>query len=127
MPGMVSLIAAVLVAHIMSVSCSEETINPDVVKAANFAIEFHNRMTNYPYAYKVVDILSNSVQIYPPSRVKFSIKVRAAQTTCRNNGSMNLEDCSIKANAQMMICIFDVLAVPGENVVPEYVLLQHCV
>ncbi|KAI5101388.1 hypothetical protein C0J45_8591 [Silurus meridionalis] len=89
MPGMVNLIAAVLVAHIMSVSCSEETINPDVVKAANFAIEFHNRMTNYPYAYKVVDILSNSVQ--------------------------------------MMICIFDVLAVPGENVVPEYVLLQHCV
>ncbi|MCJ8737428.1 hypothetical protein PDJAM_G00023960 [Pangasius djambal] len=122
-----SLVAAVFMAHVVSVSSSEQNIDPNVVKVANFAIEFHNHMTNYPYAYKVVEILSNSAQIYPPARVKYSIEVRAAQTTCRNTGSVDLEDCSVAANAQMMICSFVVLAVPGENTVPEYVLSQHCV
>lgn len=58
-----SLIVAVFVAHLLSVSSSEQNIDPDVVKAADFAIQFHNRMTNYPYAYKVVEILSNAVQV----------------------------------------------------------------
>ncbi|XP_060796842.1 cystatin-POGU1 isoform X2 [Neoarius graeffei] len=121
-----SIIAAVFVAHIVSLSSSQQNVDPNVIKAANFAMEFHNRMTNYPYAYKVVEILSNSAQIYPPTRVKYSIKVRAAETTCRNDGSANPEDCSVAANAQTMICSFVVLAVPGENSLPEYVLSQHC-
>lgn len=58
-----SLMAAVCVAHIASVSSSHQNLDPDVVRAANFAIELHNRMTNYPYAYKVVEILSNSAQV----------------------------------------------------------------
>lgn len=63
MTSTLSLIAAVFIAHIVSLSSSQQNIDPNVVKAANFAIEFHNRMTNYPYAYKVVDILSNSAQV----------------------------------------------------------------
>ncbi|KAG7327221.1 hypothetical protein KOW79_008827 [Hemibagrus wyckioides] len=121
-----SLIGAVFVAHIVCVSSSTETLDPNLVKAANFAIEYHNRMMNYPYAYKVVEILSNSAQIYPPARVKYSIEVQAAQTTCRNDGGVNLEDCSVAANAQTMICKFVVLSVPGEIDVSQYVLLQQC-
>ncbi|XP_060721474.1 uncharacterized protein zgc:194981 [Tachysurus vachellii] len=120
------LVAAVIVAQIVSASSSTQNLDPNVVKAANFAIEFHNRMTNCAYAYKVVEILSYSAQIYPPARVKYSIEVRAAQTTCRNDGSMNPEDCKVAADAQTMICSFVVLAVPGENPVPEYVLSQQC-
>ncbi|XP_047666316.1 uncharacterized protein zgc:194981 [Tachysurus fulvidraco] len=120
------LIAAFIVAQIVSASSSTQTLDPNVVKAANFAIEFHNRMTNCAYAYKVVEILSYSAQIYPPARVKYSIEVRAAQTACRNDGSVNPEDCDVVADAQTMICSFVVLAVPGENTVPEYVLSQQC-
>ncbi|TTA54955.1 Tudor domain-containing protein 3 [Bagarius yarrelli] len=65
MASMLSFTAAVLVAQmcLMSVSSSTQTLDPNVVKAADFAIEFHNRMTNYPYAYKVVEILSHSAQL----------------------------------------------------------------
>ncbi|KAF4082874.1 hypothetical protein AMELA_G00133470 [Ameiurus melas] len=121
-----SLVAAVFVAHVVSVSSSGQNVDPNVVRAADFAIRFHNRMANYPYAYKVVDILSDSAEIYPPARVKYTIEAQAAQTTCRNNGRMNLEDCSVAANAQTMICNFVVLAVPGANTVPQNVLSQLC-
>lgn len=126
MASTLSLAAAVLVAHIVSVSSSAQTLDPNVVQVANFAIEFHNRMTNYPYAYKVAEILSHTAQLYPPARVKFSLEVRAAQTTCRNSGSVNLQDCSIAANAKMMSCSFVVLAVPGQDTVPKSVLSQQC-
>ncbi|GAA6091669.1 uncharacterized protein zgc:194981 [Tachysurus ichikawai] len=56
-------VAAVIVAQIVSASSSTQTLDPNVVKSANFAIEFHNRMTNCAYAYKVVEILSYSAQL----------------------------------------------------------------
>ncbi|XP_053368444.1 cystatin-F [Clarias gariepinus] len=121
-----SLAAALFVAFIVSASSSEPTVDPNVVKAANFAIESRNRMTNSIYLYKVVDILSNSAEIIPPAHVKYTLQVRAAQTNCRNNGSMNPEDCSVADNAQVMICDFVVLAVPGDNTVPQSLLSQDC-
>ncbi|KAF5892492.1 uncharacterized protein DAT39_017801 [Clarias magur] len=99
-----SLAAALFVAFIVSVSSSEPAVDPNVVKAANFAIESRNRMTNCIYLYKVVDILSHSAEMIPPAYVKYTIQVRAAQTTCRNNGSMNPEDCSVADNAQARDC-----------------------
>lgn len=47
----------------VSVSSLEQNVDPNVVKAANFAMEFHNHMTNYPFAYKVVEILSDSAEV----------------------------------------------------------------
>ncbi|XP_062869442.1 cystatin-1 [Trichomycterus rosablanca] len=126
MTSILRFIFTVVVAHIVSVSSSAQNINPDVVKVANFAIIEHNRMSSYAYALKVVDILSDSAQIVPPLGVKYSIEVRVAPTTCRNNGSVNLEDCSVMANAQMMICNFVVMAVPGENTLPKHLLSQQC-
>lgn len=59
-----SLVAALFVAHVVSVSSgTEQNVDPNVAKVANFAMEFHNGMANYPYAYKVVKILSDSVQV----------------------------------------------------------------
>ncbi|KAK3562062.1 hypothetical protein QTP86_026879, partial [Hemibagrus guttatus] len=100
MTSTLSLVVAIFVAHIVCVSSSTETLDPNLVRAANFAIEYQNRMMNSPYAYKVVEILTNSAQIYPPARVKYSIEVRAAETTCRNDVGVNLEHCSVAANAQ---------------------------
>ncbi|XP_036443098.1 uncharacterized protein zgc:194981 [Colossoma macropomum] len=120
------LFAVVFVSCVVSGSSSAEKTNPSVVKVANIAIDFHNRRSNYIYAYKVVDILSESVQLYPPTWVKYSIKAQVAQTNCINDGKVSLEDCSLRTNAQTMACSFVVLAVPGENTIPSHVLSDSC-
>ncbi|KAL7824777.1 hypothetical protein AOLI_G00143810 [Acnodon oligacanthus] len=120
------LLAVVFVSCVVSGSSSEKKVNPSVVKAANFAINFHNRRSNYIYAYKVVDILSERVELYPPTRVKYFIEARVAQTNCINDGNVSLEDCSLRTNAQTMVCSFVVLAVPGENTIPSHLLSDRC-
>jgi len=35
----------------------------NVISVANFAMNFHNRMSSYPYAFKVVDIISDTTQV----------------------------------------------------------------
>lgn len=37
--------------------------NRDVVNVANYAMNFHNRMSNYTYAFKVVNIVSDAAQV----------------------------------------------------------------
>jgi len=34
-----------------------------IISVANFAMNFHNRMSSYPYAFKVVDIISDTTQV----------------------------------------------------------------
>lgn len=99
--------------------------NQNVVSVANFAIDFHNHMNNYPYAFKVVNILSDSAQvrhieqcdvmktpliywltvferqIYPPAWVKYTLKVETAQTVCRNQADVNLDDCPLQSDAKV--------------------------
>lgn len=104
-----------------------QTQNPNVVSVADFAIDFHNRMNNYPYAFKVVKILSDSAQMYPPARVKYTLEVETAQTICRNQANVNLEDCPLQSDAETMICSFVVFAVPGNNMIPKRLLSDHCV
>ncbi|KAI4902222.1 hypothetical protein NFI96_025306 [Prochilodus magdalenae] len=126
MAGTVSLLAAVLMAFVVSRSGSAQEVNPTVVKVANFAIDVHNHRSSYAYAYKVVDILAESAELYPPTWVKYSIEVRVAQTNCSNSEKVSLEDCCLRTDAQTMICNFVVLAVPGENTVPSHLLSDRC-
>ncbi|KAG9267050.1 uncharacterized protein zgc:194981 [Astyanax mexicanus] len=126
-----SLLAAVLMSSVVSGSSSTQdpvvVHDPTVAKVVSFAIDSHNRMCNCASAFKVVDIMSDSAELYPPTWVKYTLKLRVAETNCRNDGKVSLEDCSLKTNAQTMICSFVVLAVPGENTVPSRLLSDHCV
>ncbi|XP_072516597.1 cystatin-POGU1 [Salminus brasiliensis] len=114
------LLAAVVMASVWSGS------SLNVEEVANFAIDSHNRMSNSAFAYKVVKVMSERAELYPPTWVKFSLEVRVAETNCRNDGKAKLEDCNLKTNAQTMICSFVVLAVPGENTVPSHLLSGRC-
>ncbi|XP_035388522.1 uncharacterized protein zgc:194981 [Electrophorus electricus] len=120
------LFGVVSMAHIMSGRSYAKNVNPDVIKVASFAIHIHNHMSNYPYAYKVVDILSDTAKLCPPARIEYSIAAKVAETTCINNGTIKPEDCSLKTNAQTMICNFVVLALPGRNTVPNRLLSDYC-
>lgn len=99
----------------------------NVINVANFAMNFHNRMSSYPYAFKVVDIISDTAQLYPPARVKYMLQIQAAQTVCENQASVNLTDCAVPSNAEIMTCSFTVLAVPGNDYIPKRMLSDHCV
>ncbi|XP_065115370.1 uncharacterized protein [Paramisgurnus dabryanus] len=106
-----------------------DNLNPNVVNVANFAIDFHNRMNNnYTYAFKVLNILSDTAQLYPPAWVKYTLKVETAETVCKNqDNDVNLTECPLKTNAVTMICSFVVFAVPGNNTIPKRLLSDHCV
>ena len=54
--------ALVLVIAVLAAS-SEQQYGSDVKEAANFAVEFHNRISNCTYAYKVIAILLNTSQV----------------------------------------------------------------
>ncbi|XP_056092272.1 uncharacterized protein zgc:194981 [Rhinichthys klamathensis goyatoka] len=100
--------------------------NSNVISVANFAMNFHNRMSSYPYAFKVVDIISDTTQLYPPARVKHMLQIQAGQTVCENQASVNLTHCALQSNAENMTCSFTVLAVPGNDYIPKRVLSDHC-
>ncbi|KAM4603918.1 cystatin [Polymixia lowei] len=106
---------------------SETHYSPAEIHAANVAVGLHNRLNDYPYAYKVLHILEDSVQIYPPARVKFTMTVQVGQTVCRNQPSVNLASCGFQdpSHLKMMTCQFVVLTVPNSQV-PSYLLEDHC-
>ncbi|XP_063061555.1 cystatin [Engraulis encrasicolus] len=110
------LLAVVVVATVAAVLGDEMTqlYSPDVVEAAEFAVAFQNRISNYPYAYKLMSILSGTSQIYPPARLKYEMMVKVGETLCKNAGKVNLTDCKLRApNTETMTCQFVVLGVPN--------------
>ncbi|KAL1006196.1 hypothetical protein UPYG_G00069110 [Umbra pygmaea] len=101
----------------------------DVTKAANFAINFHNRISKYAFAYKVVSILSATSEIFPPARVKYTMTVKVGQTVCENKANISLPNCSFQdfQDAKIMICNFVVLSIPHSAFPSQsYLLLDHC-
>ncbi|KAG1950168.1 uncharacterized protein zgc:194981 isoform X2 [Pimephales promelas] len=117
-----SIVSALIVSEV-------EMRNDDsnvIISVANFAMNFHNRMSSYPYAFKVVDIISDTTQLYPPARVKYILQIQAGQTVCENQASVNLTHCALQSNPENMTCSFTVLAVPGNDYLPKRVLSDHC-
>ncbi|XP_056324306.1 cystatin-F [Danio aesculapii] len=100
--------------------------NRDVVNVANYVMNFHNSMSNYTYAFKVVKVLSDAAQLYPPARVKYTLQIEAAQTVCKNQENVNITQCAFQDNAETMTCSFSVIAVPGNNYIPKRVLSHQC-
>ncbi|XP_051769060.1 uncharacterized protein zgc:194981 isoform X2 [Ctenopharyngodon idella] len=95
-----TLFASILSALIVSGDGMTQNYNSNVINVANFAMNFHNRMNTYPYAFKVVDIISVTAQLYPPARVKYTLQIQAAQTVCENQAGVNLTDCALQSNAE---------------------------
>uniref|UniRef100_A0A671R5R5 Cystatin domain-containing protein n=1 Tax=Sinocyclocheilus anshuiensis TaxID=1608454 RepID=A0A671R5R5_9TELE len=122
-----TLFASIFSAFIVSGDNVKLDYNHNVINVANFAMDVHNRMSSYPYAFKVVDILSDAAQLYPPARVKYTLQIQAAQTVCENHASVNLTDCALQSNAEIMTCSFTVIAVPGNDYIPKHLLSDHCV
>ncbi len=58
-----ALFASVFSAFIVSGDSVELNYNHSIINVANFAMDVHNRMSSYPYAFKVVNILSDAVQV----------------------------------------------------------------
>lgn len=58
-----TLFASVFLAFIVSGDGVELNYNHNVMNVANFAMDVHNRMSSSPYAFKVVDILSDTAQV----------------------------------------------------------------
>uniref|UniRef100_A0A9J7XIF7 Cystatin domain-containing protein n=1 Tax=Cyprinus carpio carpio TaxID=630221 RepID=A0A9J7XIF7_CYPCA len=96
----------------------------NVINVANFAMDVHNRMSSYPYAFKVVDILSDAAQLYPPARVKYMLQIKAVQTACENHASVNLTDCALQSNAKIC-CFFDQLRIQFPGIWPPPHPHQH--
>ncbi|KAG1950167.1 uncharacterized protein zgc:194981 isoform X1 [Pimephales promelas] len=91
-----SIVSALIVSEV-------EMRNDDsnvIISVANFAMNFHNRMSSYPYAFKVVDIISDTTQLYPPARVKYILQIQAGQTVCENQASVNLTHCALQSNPE---------------------------
>lgn len=49
------------------------------------------------------------LQLYPPARVKYTLQVKAAQTVCENQASVNLTDCALQSNAEVRMNRSEVL------------------
>uniref|UniRef100_A0A673H0L4 Cystatin domain-containing protein n=1 Tax=Sinocyclocheilus rhinocerous TaxID=307959 RepID=A0A673H0L4_9TELE len=122
-----TLFTSIFSAFIVSGDNVKLDYNHNVINVANFAMDVHNRMSSYPYVFKVVDILSDAAQLYPPARVKYTLQIQAAQTVCENHASVNLTDCALQSNAEIMTCSFTVIAVPGNDYIPKHLLSDHCV
>ncbi len=58
-----TLFASVFSAFIVSGDSVELNYNLNVINVANFAMGVHNRMSSYPYGFKVVDIISETAQV----------------------------------------------------------------
>ncbi|XP_051967840.1 cystatin-F [Xyrauchen texanus] len=121
-----TIFATIFTAYVVTGDNLTQNYNPNVLNVANYAMDFHNRMSNYPYAFKVVDILSDTAQLYPPARVKYILKIQAAQTICKNQANVNITECPLQTNAESMICSFVVFAVPGNDIIPKRLLSDHC-
>uniref|UniRef100_A0A671QGZ9 Cystatin domain-containing protein n=1 Tax=Sinocyclocheilus anshuiensis TaxID=1608454 RepID=A0A671QGZ9_9TELE len=98
---LLTLFASVFSAFIVSGHSVKLKYNHNVINVANFAMDVHNRMSSYPYAFKVVDIISDTAQLYPPARVKYTLQIQAAQTVCENHASVNVTDCALQSNAEV--------------------------
>ncbi|XP_041961379.1 cystatin [Alosa alosa] len=127
------LVLLAVIATVTTIVNGDGAVNqrygPDVMRAAEFAIGFHNRMSNYPYAYKVISVISENSQIYPPARMKYTMTVKVGETTCKNTDKVNLTDCRLQtsSDAKAMICQFVVLAVPNASFpTNSYLLSNKC-
>ncbi|KAF7238404.1 Cystatin [Varanus komodoensis] len=95
--------------------------DPDVRKAAAFAVEAYNRASNSLFYYKVLRILDAKSQVV--AGVKYYLTVELVSTQCEKKGGSVLNQAEVDLCAvaptneqQKRTCEFQVVSRPWENV-----------
>ncbi|XP_039594483.1 uncharacterized protein zgc:194981 isoform X2 [Polypterus senegalus] len=132
MPGFLHCLHFIFLVAAITVEAQQyrkpvDTSNENVKKAANFATSIYNQQSGNEFAFKVIKIDLASVEIFPPSRVKYIMTVDIGKTHCKNEDSLNMDSCVLQTDtdAKLMKCLFVVLGVPNSNM-PSYLLDSSC-
>ncbi|XP_069461128.1 cystatin-F [Ambystoma mexicanum] len=101
-----------------------KTDDPEVQKAATFAIyEFNNR-TNDMFLFKISGIRKAMIQVV--KGMKFMLETKIGRTMCRKREPYNLDNCDFQKDKrlqQAFSCYFEVWVVPWLNIVKVPVVL----
>ncbi|XP_040283338.1 cystatin-like [Bufo bufo] len=103
----------------------QDPIDPDVVKAATFAVSEYNQLPNEVYDYKLVKILSAETQVV--AGIIYVLNVEIGRTDCKRASTGEKSSCDIIRDSKLaktLLCEFAVLEVPWENV--ESLLSSYC-
>ncbi|KAM4041182.1 cystatin-like [Anomaloglossus baeobatrachus] len=95
----------------------EDPSDPEVVKAATFAVSKFNTLSNYEYTYKLMKIVSAESQIV--AGIRYDLDVEIGRTSCKRISTNDNGSCDIIQDVKMsktLLCMFSVLEVPWENV-----------
>ncbi|XP_063775868.1 cystatin-2-like [Pseudophryne corroboree] len=89
--------------------------DPDVIKAAAFAVNGFNQKSSEDYIYKLVKIVSAETQVV--AGVRYILNVEIGKTQCKKSES-DTHSCAFIQDpklAQTLLCTFSVLEVPWED------------
>ncbi|KAM8945477.1 cystatin-like [Pelodytes ibericus] len=98
---------------------------PDVLKAADTAMNEFNQKSKNDYIFKIIKIVSAETQVV--EGIKYYLTVQIGKTQCRKDSTNNPKSCDLfkDANqAQVSICKFQVLEVEWLN--QENILTYSC-
>ncbi|XP_069811243.1 cystatin-like [Dendropsophus ebraccatus] len=90
--------------------------DPEVVKAATFAVTGFNQRSNEEYDYKLMKIVSAESQVV--AGVRYVLNVEIGRTDCKRTSTSEKASCGIIQDSELaktLLCTFSVLEVPWEN------------
>ncbi|XP_063297887.1 cystatin-like [Pelobates fuscus] len=108
------------------ISCSDVpmpggTINispdrPDVLKAANFAINEFNKKSKDDYLCKLIKVISAQSQVV--EGINYFLEVQIGRTQCKNDANSDVQSCNLFQDSklsQVSVCRFQVWDIPWLN------------
>ncbi|XP_072495264.1 cystatin-M [Notamacropus eugenii] len=91
--------------------------NPDVKKAAQFAVETFNKGHNSVYYFRDSKIIKAERQLV--SGIKYYLTVEMGSTECRKGSDaldgVSVASCPFSAEGEKLQCQFEVLVIPWQN------------
>ncbi|XP_078412825.1 LOW QUALITY PROTEIN: cystatin-like [Cetorhinus maximus] len=113
--ALVFLESLVICAQLLGAPESVSPEQPQMLKAANFAMSEYNKESNDMYLSRIMRIVSAQQQIV--SGIKYIIQAEVGRTQCRHGAVDDLESCNFHETPQKTLCSFEVLVVPWtENI-----------
>ncbi|XP_075720605.1 cystatin-2-like [Rhinoderma darwinii] len=103
----------------------DDPSDPDVVKAAIFAVNGFNQLSNEEYDYKLMKIVSAESQVV--AGVLYVLNVEIGRTECKRDTTNEKHSCNIIQDSKLaktLLCTLTVLDVPWEN--EEALLSSSC-
>ncbi|XP_069811090.1 cystatin-like [Dendropsophus ebraccatus] len=103
----------------------DDPSDPEVVKAATFAVSGFNQRSNEEYDYKLMKIVSAESQVV--AGMRYVLNVEIGRTECKRASTNEKASCDIIQDSELaktLLCTFTVLEVPWEN--KETLLSSSC-